>query len=69
MQKGEKEDAKLELENDVVDLANIKNKKGKKKKSIKGGGDDRVESLEDKKSKGKKLDGDKIKKRRTRVRV
>jgi ribosome biogenesis protein UTP30 len=70
---GKKEDAKHEFE-DVADVANIKNKKGKnkegkKKKSIKVEGDDCVESLDGKKSKGKKLDGDKIKNARTRVRV
>jgi ribosome biogenesis protein UTP30 len=72
--KGKKEDTKHESNGDVMEVANIKNKKGKSKegknkKNIKGGGDDYVESLEDKKSKGKKLDGEKIKKTRTRVRV
>jgi ribosome biogenesis protein UTP30 len=67
--KGKKEDTKHEFEDDVADVANIKNKKGKKKKSIKVEGDDRVESLDGKKSKGKKLDGDKIKNPGTTVMV
>ncbi|XP_062232114.1 uncharacterized protein LOC133929394 [Phragmites australis] len=78
--KGKKDDPKLELEDDVDDLGKNKTKgkkgtigEGKNKKSMKGrgdGGEVRVEeSQEDKKSKGKKSDGSKIKKTRTRVRV
>ncbi|XP_062180378.1 uncharacterized protein LOC133884826 [Phragmites australis] len=76
-----KEKVKRALENEVeASMDNKKGKKGKieegkieegkkKKKSMKGGGDDCEVSAEVSKSKGKKPDGDKVKRTRTRVKV